>query len=73
MIKAYTMTNCPMCEELKAYMRNSHIAYEEANVDTDPGARAIMVFNDIDQMPAVEVNGKLYSGDVDELKNIVKM
>ena len=40
MVKAYTMTNCPMCEELKAYMRNSHIAYEEANVDTDPGARA---------------------------------
>jgi glutaredoxin len=73
MIKAYTMTNCPMCEELKSYMRNSHIAYEEANVDTDPGARAKMVFNDIEQMPAIEVNGKLYSGDVDELKNIVMM
>ncbi len=73
MIKAYTMTNCPMCEELKAYMKTNHIAYEEADVDTDHAARAKMVFNDIEQMPAVEVNGKLYSGDVDELKNIVMM
>lgn len=73
MIKTYTMPNCPMCEELKSYMKNSHIQFEEANVEEDFMARAKMVSLDIDQMPAVEVNGKVYSGDVNELKNIVTM
>ena len=62
-----------MCEELKNYMKNSHISYEETNVEEDLVARAKMVSLDIDQMPAVEVNGKIYSGNVDELKNIVAM
>ncbi len=73
MIKTYTMPNCPMCEELKSYMKNSHIQFEETNVEEDFMARAKMVSLDIDQMPAVEVNGKVYSGDVNELKNIVTM
>ena len=54
-------------------MKNSHIQFEEANVEEDFMARAKMVSLDIDQMPAVEVNGKVYSGNVDELKNIVAM
>ena len=73
MIKTYTMPKCPMCEELKSYMKNSHIQFEETNVEEDFMARAKMVSLDIDQMPAVEVNGKVYSGDVNELKNIVTM
>ncbi len=73
MIKTYTIPNCPMCEELKNYMKNSHIAYEETNVEEDFTARAKMVSLDIEQMPAVEVNDKVYSGDVEELKNIVAM
>ena len=73
MIKTYTIPNCPMCEELKAYMKNSHISYEESNVEEDFVARAKLVSLDIEQMPAVEVNGKFYSGDIEELKNIVVM
>ena len=71
MIKAYTLQNCPMCEELKSYMKNSHIAYEEANVETDPRALAKMTIEGIEQYPAVEINGTIYAGNVDELKNIV--
>lgn len=71
MVKTYTLPNCPMCEELKSYMRNSHIAYEEANVESDPSALAKMTFEGIEQYPAVEINGMVYSGDVSELKNIV--
>ena len=40
MIKTYTIPNCPMCEELKSYMKNSHISYEETNVEEDFKARA---------------------------------
>lgn len=73
MVKMYTMTNCPMCEELKNYMKNSHIDYEEANVEEDFMARAKMVSLDIDQMPVIEMNGQVYAKDVEELKNIVSM
>ena len=73
MVKTYTIPNCPMCEELKLYMKNSHNSYEETNVEEDFRARAKLVSLDIEQMPAVEVNGKVYSGDIEELKNIVVM
>lgn len=71
MVKTYTLPNCPMCEELKSYMKNSHIAYEEADVETDPKALSKMTFEGINQFPAVEINGIIYSGDVSDLKNIV--
>ena len=73
MIKTYTIPNCPMCEELKSYMKSSHIDYTETNVEEDFMARAKMVSLDIEQMPAIEINGKIYSGDIEELKNIVKI
>lgn len=73
MIKTYTMPNCPRCEELKSYMKNSHISYEEINVEENFEARAKLVSLDIEDAPAVEVNGKVYSGDIDMLKNIVVM
>ena len=62
-----------MCEELKSYMKTSHISYEETNVEEDFRAYAKLTSLDIDQMPAVEINGKFYSGDIEELKNIVSM
>ena len=73
MIKTYTIPNCPMCEEFKSYLKSSHISYEESNVEEDFVARAKLVSLDIEQMPAVEVNGKVYSGDIEELKSIVVM
>lgn len=73
MIKTYTMPDCPRCEELKSYMKNSHISYEEINVEENFEARAKLVSLDIEDAPAVEVNGKVYSGDIDMLKNIVVM
>ena len=60
-------------EEFKSYLKSSHISYEESNVEEDFVARAKLVSLDIEQMPAVEVNGKVYSGDIEELKSIVVM
>ena len=54
-------------------MKNSHIDYTETNVEEDFMARAKMVSLDIEQMPAIEMNGKIYAKDVEELKNIVTM
>ena len=60
-------------DEPNRNVRNSHITYEETNVEEDFRAYAKLTSLDIDQMPAVEINGKVYSGDIEELKNIVSM
>ncbi len=73
MVKMYTIPNCPMCEELKNYMKSSHIDYTETNVEEDFKARAIATRFDIEQMPFIEMDGKIYAKDVEELKNIVTM
>lgn len=73
MIKLYTLPNCTICEELRSYMRNNHIAYEEANVANNPRALAKMANEGINNFPAVEINGVIYSGNVNELKKIVSL
>lgn len=73
MVKVYTLSNCPMCEELKSYMNNSHISYEEANVESNPRALARMTIEGVEQYPAVELNGQIYPGNVDYLKKIVSL
>ena len=71
MIKIYTIPKCPLCEELRRYMKNNYINYVEANIENDPKALARMTIEGINNYPAVEINGIIYSGNVNELKRIV--
>lgn len=32
----YSSTNCHYCAQLKQYLQDQHIAYEERNIDTNP-------------------------------------
>lgn len=71
MIKVYILPNCQRCEELKIYMKNNGIQYQELNVENNPRALAKMTMEGIDQYPVVEINGRLYKNDVGQLKKIV--
>ena len=71
MIKAYVLTNCQKCEELKSYMRRKGIAFVELNVETNPKALAKMTLAKVENYPAIEINGKIYSYDVGKLKRII--
>ena len=71
MVKVYTLNNCPNCEELKDLFKQKHINFEEVNVEEDFIARAKMVENDLEEMPVLEVSGKLKAGPVNELVKLV--
>lgn len=67
MVKIYTTTTCPRCQILKGMFKEHSIPYEEVNIEEDFIARAKLLENDIYQVPALEVNGEVKSGEVEEL------
>lgn len=71
MIKVYVLTNCQRCEDLKIFMRKNNILHQELNVEKNPRALARMTIEGIEQYPIIEINGKLYKDNVEQLKKIV--
>ena len=67
MVKLYTTTTCPRCQVLKGKFKEGEIPYEEVNIEEDFVARAKLIENDIYQVPALEINGQIKAGEVDEL------
>ncbi len=67
MVKIYTTTTCPRCQALKGIFQEGAIDYEEVNIEEDFKARAKLIENDIYQVPALEVNGAIKAGEVEEL------
>lgn len=67
MYKIYTTTTCPKCQALKGMFKEKNVDYEEVNIEKDFVARAKLIENDIYQVPALEINGSLKSGEVGEL------
>ncbi len=67
MYKVYTTTNCPNCRELKNILNKSHIQFEELNIETDFKAMAKLVENNLMQVPVLEINGQLKSGEISDI------
>lgn len=72
MINVYVLPNCQRCEEFKSYMKKNNISFRELNVENNPKALAKMTMEGIDKYPAVEINGKIYNDELNQLKKIVK-
>lgn len=68
MFKLYSQPNCPNCDNLKEYLKNRAIDFEEINVTQDHSARAFMIMNDLETTPAVSFNGSVFGGEVDNIK-----
>lgn len=71
MFKLYTQDNCPNCENLKEFFKQNNVEFEELNIEKDFKARSIMVLNDLETTPAVSLNGNVFGGDLEEIKNKV--
>lgn len=68
MFKVYTQENCPNCEELKSFLYEKGVEFEELDVNKDTKARAMMIMNDLETTPALYVDGKVLGGEVDQIK-----
>ena len=73
MYKVYTTTTCPRCEALKGLLKDNNVSYEEVNIEQDFIARAKLIENDIYQVPALEVDGVLKTGEVGELAESINL
>ena len=69
MLKLYTTTTCPRCQALKGMFKENSIPYEEVNIEEDFMARAKLLENDIYQVPALEENGVVKAGEVEQVYN----
>lgn len=72
MFKLYTQENCPNCDELKAFLKEKGVAYDEVDVNTDTKARAFMIMNDLEATPAVTINDNIISGAVMDMKSTIE-
>lgn len=72
MFKLYSQPNCPNCDDLKSYLKDREIKFEELNVVEDHAAKAFMIMNDVETTPAVYVNGNLYAGEINEIKHNIE-
>lgn len=68
MFKVYTQENCPNCEELKSFLYEKGVEFEELDVNKDTKARAMMIMNDLETTPALYVDGNVLGGEVDQIK-----
>ncbi len=68
MFKVYTQENCPNCEDLKAFLYENGVEFEELDVNKDTKARAMMIMNDLETTPAMYINGSVLGGEVDQIK-----
>ena len=71
MFKIYTQENCPNCEELKSFLKDKNISFEELDINVDTKARAVMVMNDLETTPAVSIDGKVFGGELDCISGLV--
>lgn len=68
MFKLYTQENCPNCEELKAFLKQKGISYDEVDVNNDTKARAFMIMNDLETTPALSIDNNIISGELADIK-----
>ena len=63
MVKVYTTDTCFYCKELKKYLKEHDIQYEEYNVTSDVEKRAEMVKKSQGfAVPVIDVNGAIIVG-----------
>ena len=74
MFKLYTQEFCPRCDELKGFLKEQGIAYEEVDPTNDFTARAFMSLHDLEELPVVRVGNEALAGELDDMKaKIVSM
>ena len=72
MFKLYTQEDCPNCEELKMFLKEKGITYEEVDVNNDTKARAFMIMNDLETTPALTVEDSIICGPVMDMKSKIE-
>jgi len=69
MIKIYSKTTCPFCDQAKQLLETYGFKYEAVNIETDADARAFVLGEGHRSVPQIYINNKLLEGGFTGLKN----
>lgn len=72
MIKIYSKTTCPFCDQAKALLDSFGFEYEAVNIETDADARSFVLGEGHRSVPQIYVNDKLLEGGFTGLKEAGK-
>ena len=62
MIKIYSKTTCPFCDQAKQLLETYGFEYEAINIESDPDAREFVLGEGHRSVPQIYVNDKLLEG-----------
>ena len=68
MVKVYTVTGCPWCEKVKAYLASKGVEFEALDIERDESARQVCKnLTSIDgAVPVTTADGENYVLDFDK-------
>jgi glutaredoxin 3 len=72
MIKIYTKTTCPYCDQAKQLLEAFGFEYEAINIEQDPGARTWLLSEGHRSVPQIYVNDNLLQGGFNGLQSVGK-
>lgn len=63
MLKVYTTTWCPDCVRAKRFLNDRHIAFEEINIETMPGADQLVRTHNQGKarVPTFDLDGRYFA------------
>ena len=62
-IEMYTAVWCGTCQVAKRWLSANHVAYQEIDIDRQPGARdQLRTLNPARSIPTFDINGSVYVG-----------
>ncbi len=74
-VKIYTTPACPFCHQLKSFLKDNNILYEDINVAVDSKAAEEMIKKSGQMgVPVSEINGEIVIGlDREKIKKLLSI
>jgi glutaredoxin len=72
MIKIYTKTTCPYCDQAKQLLEAFGFDYEAVNIEQDTEARTWLLDQGHKSVPQLYINDKLLEGGFNGLQSVGK-
>jgi glutaredoxin 3 len=72
MIKIYTKTTCPYCDQAKQLLEAFGFEYEVVNIEQDTDARTWLLDQGHKSVPQLYINDKLLEGGFNGLQSVGK-
>jgi len=72
MIKIYTKTTCPYCDQAKQLLEAFGFEYESVNIEQDTNARTWLLDQGHKSVPQLYINDKLLEGGFNGLQSVGK-